>query len=202
MTKKHRYTKEQIDFILEISKGKSVDDIRKIFNEKFSANVTIKSIKGIMYRHQIKNHMQGHSTRFSKGQPSWNKGLKGINTGGEKGWFKKGNLPPSHTPVGSESIKDGYVLIKIDEPNVWKKKHHYLWEQEHESIPKNMVLRFLDGNKLNVTLDNLFLVSRRVCLSVSKRKLDQKHPYLNKTVHNLATLELKIKDIEKNKVGK
>jgi hypothetical protein len=197
----HRYTNEQKAFIGSICEGLTVDEILEQFITHFGVNVTKKSIKGIMYRNNFKNHMQGYQTRFNKGQKAWNKGMKGIQTGGEEGWFKKGNLPPTHKPVGSESVEDGTILIKIAEPNVWVKKHRYIWEQANGPIPEGMVVRFLDGNKMNVTLDNLLLVSRRVCTSVVKRGMDQEDPGLNMTVHKLAELDLAIKDIKKQMEG-
>jgi hypothetical protein len=197
----HRYTNEQKDFIGSICEGLTVDEILEEFIKRFGVNVTKKSIKGIMYRNNFKNHMQGYKTRFNKGQNPWNKGKKGLRIGGEEGWFKKGNLPPTHKPVGSESVEDGTILIKIAEPNVWVKKHRYIWEQAYGPIPDGMVVRFADGNKTNVTLDNLLLVSRRVCTSVVKRGIEQEDPALNMTVHKLAELDLAIKDIKKQMEG-
>jgi hypothetical protein len=196
----HRYTQEEKEFIGCICEGLTVDEILEKFIERFGVNVTKKSIKGIMYRNNFKNHMQGFETRFKKEQEAWNKGKKGLQTGGEEGWFKKGNLPPTHKLVGSQSVEEGTILIKIAEPNVWVKKHRYVWEQAHGPIPDGMVVRFADGNKMNVTLDNLLLVSRRVCTSVVKRGMEQEDPDLNVTAHKLAELDLTIKDIKKRKV--
>jgi hypothetical protein len=193
----HRYTQEEKEFIGCICEGLTVDEIHAKFIERFRVNVTKKSIKGIMYRHNFKNHMQGYETRFKKGHEVWNKGKKGIQTGGEEGWFKKGHMPPSYKPIGSESVQEDYVWVKVAEPNKWIKKHHLIWAEANGSIPEGYVLRFADGNKMNVTLDNLFLTSRRVMTSVVKRGMDYDDPELNKTAHNLAELELAIKDIKK-----
>lgn len=193
----HRYTQEQKDFIGSICEGLTVDEILEKFIERFGVEVTKSSIKGIMYRNNFKNHMQGFETRFKKGQEAWNKGKKGLFLGCEETWFKKGNQPPSYKPIGSEAVSEGTILIKIDEPNVWVKKHRYVWEQAHGPIPDGMVVRFKDGNRMNVTLDNLLLVSRRVCSSVVKRGIEQEDPGLNVTVHKLAELDLTIKDIKK-----
>jgi hypothetical protein len=193
----HRYTQEQIQFIREQAKGKQVDEIHQLFIEEFKVNVTIKSIKGIMYRHGIKNGMQGFSTRFNKGQSPWNKGIKGVNFGGEETQFKKGNLPPSYLPVGSESVHEDYVWVKVSDPNKWVKKHKYIWEQAHGPIPEGYVIRFADGNKMNVSLDNLFITPRRVCTSVVKRGIESDDPEINISTHNLAELDLVIKDFKK-----
>jgi hypothetical protein len=196
----HRYTKEQIEFIREQAKGKPVDEIQQLFIKEYKVKVTIKSIKGIMYRHGIKNRMQGYSTRFKKGQTSWCKGMKGLDLAGENGrktQFKTGNLPVSHKPVGSETMKDAIVWIKIAEPNEWRKKHHHIWEQANGPVPVGYVLRFADGNKMNVSLDNLFITPRRVCTSVVKRGIESHDPEINISTHNLAELDLVIKDVKK-----
>lgn len=192
----HRYTKEQIEFIREIAEGKHVEEIQELFIQKYKVDVTFKSIKGIMYRHDIKNRMQGYATRFKDGQKAWNRGMKGLDCAGENGrktQFKKGNVPPTHKPVGAEVIEQGYLWIKVAEPNVWEKKHHLIWKQANGPIPKGYVIRFADGDKMNVALDNLFLTPRGVCTSVVRRGIEHSDPELNKTIHKVAELEIAIK---------
>lgn len=77
--------------------------------------------------------------------------------------FKPGNVPPNYRPIGSERInRDGYREVKIqDGLRGWVVKHRYLWEQERGPIPKDMVLIFKDGNKLNCELSNLELITKR-----------------------------------------
>ncbi len=119
--KQHRYTAEQIDFIRKIAPGKSIDEIVVLFNQKFDTAVTFKSIKGIMYRNKIKTGMQGYKTRFTKGQTAWNKGTKGLQLGGEKGWFKKGVTPPTTLSTGTERVNENdFVIVKIAQPNEWR----------------------------------------------------------------------------------
>lgn len=197
--KKHRYTTEQIDYIRSVAPGRTREEITKMVNKKFNLKVTLGSIRSIMYRHKIKNHMQGYNTRFRKGQESWCKGMKGINLGGEAGWFKKGNIPPSHLPIGSESIKEGRVFIKTAEPNVWEEKHRWLWEKHYGKIPDNKVIAFKDGNKQNVTLDNLFMTDRYACTAVVRRKLPNHQPDLNVVSHRLAELDITVKRMEAEK---
>ncbi|SDJ20462.1 HNH endonuclease signature motif containing protein [Natribacillus halophilus] len=193
----HRYTKEQIDFLRSISEGLTNTEIHKLFVEAFSADVSEKSIQNIRYRKGIKNNMQGHETRFKKGHKTWNKNMKGINLGGQEGWFKKGHMPPSHLPVGSESVQEGEVLIKTDEPNVWEKKHRWLWEKHYGDIPDGHAISFKDGNSLNVTLDNLFAVNQIACMYVAKRDFPRNYPSINVASHRLAELNIAIRQKEK-----
>src|SRR5699024_12011087 len=95
-----------------------------------------------MSRNKIFNNMQGHATRFKKGHKPWNEDMKGLNLGGEKGWFKKGLRTPMQKEVGEVSYRSDprtgkdWKIIKIAEPNKWKLYHHYLWERHNGEIPK------------------------------------------------------------------
>jgi hypothetical protein len=71
--------------------------------------------------------------------------------------FKKGSIPTNHRPVGSERIsKDGYIEIKIADPNKWDLKHRVVFGK----VPKGMLVKFKDGNPLNCDRDNLYLSTR------------------------------------------
>lgn len=169
--RKHRYTSEQIEFIRENAEGNLIEEIHRLFIKKFEVDVTFKSIKGIMYRHGIKNSMQGFATRFRNDHTPWNKGVKGLNTGGEKGWFQKGNVPPSTLDIGTERVESGFVFLKVAQPNKWQLKHHYLYERYKGVIPKNYKVIFADGNKRNFDLENLLLISPGEFFAATKRGL-------------------------------
>lgn len=75
--------------------------------------------------------------------------------------FKKGNMPANHRDVGSERInKDGYIEVKVAEPNKWKAKHRVIWEEANGPVEKGYNVQFKDGNRLNVSLENLYLITR------------------------------------------
>lgn len=195
----HLWTKEQIEFIRNNSKGLFIKEIRDKLNAEYGINVTDRSVSMVMYRNGIKNRMQGASTRFKKGNEPWIKGKKGVFFGGEnakKTQFKKGGIPGTYRPVGSERVQEGWVRIKVADPNVWKKKHTHVWEQEHGEVPDGMMIRFRDNNHHNITLDNMFLTTTSAALSVSVGKRGHNDPNINYTTHMLAELEMKIRDME------
>jgi hypothetical protein len=77
-------------------------------------------------------------------------------------WFPKGNKPQNHKPVGHERItRDGYKEVKVSEPNVFKLYHRLIWEQHNGPIPKGYNIQFKDGDKLNTTIENLYIISRK-----------------------------------------
>lgn len=123
----------------------------------------------------------------------WNKGKKGVTCGGKETQFGKGRKPWNYRPVGSERTNvDGYVEIKIADPKTWKAKHVLLWEAAHGPIPKGHVVIFADGNKQNVTLENLLLLSRRELAVMNKKGLIANDAELTKAGVVVADIYLKI----------
>jgi transposase len=115
-----------------------------------------------------------------------------------KGGYKKKNKPTwSALPVGTEFKRgaQGYIVVRTETGA--KPKHHIIWEKEHDPIKPDEVLIFLDGNRENFDLDNLFLTKRRY-LSVINRILKDKEvsPETRKTAINLAILKVTISDKE------
>lgn len=195
--KVHRYTEEQLEYIRSIAEGRFIKEICDLFNEKFGLSVSERSVGGAMHRNGIKNSMQGATTRFQKGQEAWNKGTKGLYLGGESGWFKKGRIPHHRCEIGAEQHDGkGFIKVKVAQPEVWRLKHHVLYEQHKGEIPEGYKVIFADGNKRNFDLDNLILVSARDFVSAMKNKLLFEDTELTKTGITLAQLMLAVKDKE------
>jgi hypothetical protein len=97
------------------------------FNKLFKRNIPVDNIKALCTR---KGWKTGRTGCFTKGRVTWNKGMKGLQLGGDKSWFKKGHTPHNHMPVGSVKYdtKDNYEFTKIAEPNVWRQTHYLIWE--------------------------------------------------------------------------
>lgn len=193
-----QYSEKQIDFIRSIAPGRTRDEITDLFNAEFGTDKKPSAMRSLMSRQKIKTCMQGHATRFAKGYEPWNKGKKGLNKGGEETWFKKGHTTNA-VPIGSERVEDGFVDIKVKQPNVWAKKHRIIWEAEYGPIPDTHVILFKDNDKMNVTMKNLYMVPRAAMTSVSIRKLRTEHSEINQLTHKLAELELTIKQKEQGK---
>lgn len=113
----------------------------------------------------------GNAGAFKKGHTPWNKGIKYSERQKEKlcaTAFKSGHVPWNKKAVGDEKLAQGYTYIKIAEPNVWKLKHRYIWEQAYGEIPPNCNIIFLDGDKTNFNLSNLFCVHRNILIRMSQ----------------------------------
>lgn len=151
-------TDEQHEFFVRHNAGTPQKDIAELMNKTFGLQLTARQINTYRKNHHLSSGLTG---RFEPGHVSWNKG-KHFDVGGRsvETRFKKGQIPHNYMPVGSERINtEGYVDVKIADPNKWKAKHVLLWESLHGPRPKGYKLIFADGNKLNVTLENLLLVS-------------------------------------------
>lgn len=189
--------KEEKDFFTEYVPGHTYKEIQAEFCKRFNKPITLNQVKGYIIRNGLKTGTDG---RFQKGNTPHNKGSKGCYAPGmEKGWFKKGHTPLNYKPVGSERIsKDGYIEIKVKDPNKWKLKHRYLWEKHNGKIPKGMILIFKDNNKLNVCLNNLILISRAENMEINRKNDckftgDSKEAIINLTRLKLETRKAKRK---------
>lgn len=168
---KSKYTAEQHDWFKANVLGRSYLEIQAGYRAVFGMDLSLGQIKGYLAYHKLTT---GRTGRFAPGHTPANKGKKGMYTpGSEKGWFTKGGVPPNWRPVGSERIdnKDGYTLIKVAEPNVWKLKHKVIFENAYGPIPRGHVVIFADGNKQNITLDNLILISRAQLARLNQNNL-------------------------------
>lgn len=151
-----KYTDEMKQFILDNYKGRYNQELADLFNQKFNTNITSRTIKSYKANNKLNSGLTG---KFRKGQTPHNKGKKMPKEVYEKvkhTMFAKGNVPPNHRPVGSERIsKDGYIEVKVAEPNKWRLKQRVVYEEAKGKIPEGCTIIFLDGNKRNFDIDNL-----------------------------------------------
>lgn len=195
----HKYTKEQADFIKTNINGTKTDELTKMFNVQFGLSLKQSQIKSFVTNHGLKS---GVDCRLKKGNVPFNKGKKGT-YGWEPTQFKKGNKPHNYMPVGSERINgDGYIDVKIADPNKWRPKHLLIWEKINGAVPNGHVVIFGDGNKLNLDINNLILVSRRQLVTLNKKQLIKNDAELTKTGILIADLYHKISQAKsKTKAG-
>lgn len=180
-------TDEMHEFLLQNYKGILTAELTDKINKRFSTSFTVSQIRSYKSNHHLPNGFDG---RFKKGNVPYNKGKKGlIHPGCQKGWFMKGQMPHNHKPVGSERVTvDGYIEIKVSEPNKWRLKHRLIWEQANGQIPKNTAIVFLDGNKQNADIANLKLISRAELLIMNRHNLFKADRDLSDISTNLAKM--------------
>ena len=191
----HIWSDEEKQYLAEITPGRGYKEIQSVMSCKFGFDYTRHQIKGAITRNKLNT---GRTGRFEKGHATWNKGTKGL-TKANVTSFKKGQKSHNYKPVGSERItKDGYCEIKVsDTGRRWRPKHVLIYEKHHGKVPKGSAVIFLDGDKRNFDIDNLYLVTRSQLAMLNKNSLIQKDAELTKTAINVVDLMKKISTIEK-----
>ena len=192
---RHIWGDEEKQYLAEITPGRGYKEIQSMMSCKFGFDYTHHQIKGAITRNKLNT---GRTGRFEKGRATWNKGTKGL-TKANVTSFKKGQKPHNYKPLGSERItKDGYCEIKVsDTGRRWRPKHVLIYEKHHGKVPKGSAVIFLDGDKRNFDIDNLYLVTRSQLAMLNKNSLIQKDAELTKTAINVVDLMKKISAIEK-----
>lgn len=158
-------TLEQVEWLREQYQVLKIGELTAAFNAAFCTDKSKNQIRAFLKNHKITCNRSGH---FKKGEQPWNTGTKGVMKA-NRGTFTKGQVPPNLKPLWSERIcsKDGYILMKVPErdpytgfPTRFKLKHIWVWEQANGPVPEGMMVKFIDGDRLNCELENLELISR------------------------------------------
>lgn len=194
----HQYTMEEHQFMAKYVPGHSYKEIQKAFIERFGWEITFGQIKSYVGNHNLKT---GKTGRFQKGQEPPNKGKKGVcAAGSEKTWFQKGHIPANYRPIGSERINvDGYVEVKVQDPNKWKLKHRIVWESVNGDIPKGYIIIFRDNNKTNTHIDNLMLIKRSINAVLNHTGLYEYSREFKETAVRIAELKAATSDAKARK---
>ena len=198
----HRYSEEQKEFIITNNYGKYSKELAEMFNQHFNTNITAKEIAYFRKNHKLNSGLTG---QFKKGNVAHNKGKKQIEYMSQESIektketrFKIGNKPKNYRPVGSERItKDGYIEVKVADPNKWETKNKIIYKQYFGDIPKGHKVIYADGNKLNNDINNLILVSDNEELIMNRHRLRTEDIELTKTGYLIAKVIDKTNELNK-----
>lgn len=129
-------------------------------------------------------HPDAVARRFKKGQAPSNKGLR--RPGWAAGRMRETQFKPGvrqgvavklYKPIGTLRVtKDGYLSRKVNDDlplqRRWKLEHVRIWEAANGPVPKGHAVKIVNGEKQDVRLENLTLISRADLMRLN-------------TVHNL-----------------
>lgn len=150
----------------------------------------------------------GKKHRFPKGHVPLNKGVKGWYSGGRSSetWFKpgvrQGAAAEKWKPVGTHRYsKEGYLQIKHTDKGPfhrrWKAVHTILWEKHNGPVPPGHAVAFKDGNKKNIVIENLELISRaELC---RRNTIHRYPPEVKDAIRHLAGFNRRIRTMEKKR---
>ena len=86
------------------------------------------------------------------------------------------------SPIGSECWRGGYLYVKIannplpkhfstkDLRKNWVAKHRLIWEKERGKIPKGGIVIFLDCDRTNFDIDNLYCTNKKITTAMIRNK--------------------------------
>lgn len=154
------YTTEEDTWLIKNIATYDYPTLTRLFNERFGRN--LKSVSD----HCIKTlHIH-----------------RPIN----KGDFRKGERRCVNTkPIGHEYWDGRYLWVKVgDDINDtsykhsrsrhkdvnWVRKVDYVWRQHHGEIPKDHVIIFLNKDRCDCSIENLYCVPRKISLMLSKNR--------------------------------
>ena len=187
-----RYPEGFEEFIRKVSWGKYLPELHNLVTAKFGDILTQEQLKSFLSRRHI-IRFENHG-RFEKGHVPANKGKPMPAAVYEKSkhtMFRKGHQPNNHREVGSERINvEGYIEIKVAEPNRWQLKHRVIYENYHNvKLKSTDVVIFLDGNKQNFDIENLALIDRGINAIVNRHGMRCADAEITQTEVNIAKLK-------------
>ena len=107
--------------------------------------------------------------------------------------FVKGQVPMNIKEIGYERVNvDGYVEVKTEKGFVLK--HRMIWEKHNGPIPKGHIVRFKNGNKLDIRIENLELVT--CAQNMKDNTIHNYPPEIKTTIRSIANINRRIKKYE------
>jgi hypothetical protein len=135
----------------------------------------------------------GAAHRFKPGQQVWNKGMKGLQIGGQETQFKKGQMPHNTKPIGSYRYdKDGALQRKIsnDKGNNskrWRGVHELVWIEANGPVPAKHIVVFKPGTRTNVLEE--ITIDKVECISLIENMSRNSYHQYGKEIAQLVQLK-------------
>lgn len=194
---RHKWSVKEDKWLTKNVKGITLKELTNRYNKKFNMSLSESSIAN--RKNKLNLHSGITGGQFQKGNKPFNKGLtwdeympKESQERSRKTTFKKSSIPHNHREIGEERLdSDGYVFVKIKDgygKENWSLKHRLIWESMYGNIPAGFKIMFADGNKRNIDINNLILVSDAEELIMNQKKLVKNNSDLTKVGLNIARI--------------
>ncbi len=195
-----RYDAEMLAWLRKHRPLVQIAELTADFCERFAVKVDKNALSSACMRFGIR---AGGDGRFKPKHAPHNNGV--YCRVSEKTEFKRGNRPANAVSVGTIVWKgtsrkkndQGYLAMKIAEPNVWEYLHHRAWLNAHGKIPSGHAIIFKDSNRENLAIDNLACVDRATLAQLNKLKYSDQPKELRDSVLALARLRARAGKLKK-----
>ena len=207
---KGKWTQEEIEILSRLYPNHYAREIAGILGRGISSiyckarTLGIESSREKIQRagYEVSKSPSSIASRFPKGHTPVNKGKRvspETYAKCQRTMFKKGQSPVNHREVGSERINvDGYIEIKVAEPNRWRLKHRVIWEQVNGAIPKGFNVQFKNHNRQDCRIENLYLISKAEQMA-KENSFWAKYPKeIQEIIHLKGVVNRAIHKVEKN----
>lgn len=128
----HYYTQEEDLWLAEHANTVPYSKLIDLFNTKFGITVT---------KHGLEQHCQAHLGIYADDPNKFNNRIA---------WNK--------LPIGSERVDKRFDTLLIKTEKGWINKARYIYEQTYGELPKDHQVIFLDSDRMNFDLDNLYCI--------------------------------------------
>ena len=167
------YSEEQKEFIEAHYKDYKFKELTRLFNERFSTNKSLSSIKVYCSKHGLKK-TDGNG-QFQNNHYAWNKGMTKEEYL-EHCTDETREILAHHEPVHIRKYQIGdrvikkignqyipYVVIALDKNVKFDKRltpeTRYVWERYNGKIPEGNYIMHIDGDVMNNDISNLLMVT-------------------------------------------
>ena len=181
MRTRRKYTQEMLDWVEKHQAGITRQELADRFNAEFGFDTKAVNMISLCGKRGWENGLSG---RFKKGGNAWTRNRLGYSTS-------------KRLPIGSESNDTGgYTIVKVSHKHPrWIGKHVIKWQEVNGEIPDGYMLRFLDGDKKNIELNNLICVPKKVSAITNMRNpANTSNPELNKAILLTETLRYRLRE--------
>ncbi len=161
------FPQDVVEFIRDNAHGMPNSILAQMVTDSFGVEITREQVKSIKRQMCVRSGLGTAEAMWMSRPEGWVNPLKGRKVSPQtyekikKTFFRKGENGRRRTPVGTEVMRGGRIMVKIAEPSTWMTKARLVYERETgETLEDNEIVIFLDGNRQNFSIDNLMMAHK------------------------------------------
>lgn len=202
------WPEDVVKIVLDNYKGRTYAEMIALLKEKTGRDYTQSQLKSYYANHDLNSGCTG---RFEKGHVPWTKGKRWIDymspeaqESSRRTCYEHAHIPDNRCELGAiRETKDGYLIVKVKmhgkQWERWKLLSRVVWEENFGEIPEGMLVGFKDGDKKNLSPDNLYLCTMGENAVMNKRGYRSSDPDLTEAGLSVVRLEKAIKKKRKGR---